>query len=1465
MSIFTEDNPSIFTEQAPLPEQADREVVATELILEGNPSQQDFQERLLEPISKETSTLAVEQNLKFKEEVNTQALNALEDGDAQKTAEAVQAVQAISELTPSKSDYEYGLLNRLGFKETGFDNPEAREDYLSDIQILKEKLRRETVLRTKINDLETEAGERSWVGVAADWLGTFGTGYSFYSAKGLGTEGAFENFWELPDTTTARLKFELDNIANPAEYDKAIESFFEASKSESGLIFRNIKSEIDKAEQILNEDNRNENFSLGMEAVFAGVTGVASGARAIKKIAKLTDTNLSAEITANAVKDLEKEVETAYTEVYKSKDSALDDVLPQEFKANLGDNPSFGKVLEKLNSLEPEFKGVLDLAKIEPLKEVELQDAKIALDTVVTRLGSKVVPIDSQIVGNPLSKVRDYVTLIGNKGGTQGFKTKSGAIARAEKQLGLKPEQYDIAVKDDGYFVRYKEVVDPARFTGTMDIGVAENISPIGRRLRSAKEYLSNTDDFLYADLQRSKIGTVLEKKLRPLNGLPKETKELYQKALNHNQKTDMWFETKEEFMVFAKERGVKYKPEDWNNYNLIRQANDVDWFMRNQKAYDELKAKNFKTLDLTNTSIADLFDSPRVTGRMLDDLDTLADKKVFNLETGELVAKGGLKDWDKLKAQGFRAFKVIDDSATNKLGKPEVFIIRGKGVKVNDLSYSQLGYRAGGRRTYKPSKYLIQQAGKSGANAATRYITDQTLDAQEYIDKMNGFNALYKTFLETGDEASAINKFEGLGINREWKGMKADVEGGILDIESEYKVIRKSDRLPRTNVDLSDELADLVETGSLYYSKRGNHLTDLHGKELETVDSMSVLDKALAQSVSTNTISQYTNRAMREWVGTAYGKNRPKGQTTSQLFNSHIDSIPNLNAKQKNAMLATREAINRFTTRQGDFAKWFEARKQSAAFALHEKYPKVFGKETTANMFDGSILSSNPINFLRGVTFHTTLGLFTPHNFAVQTGQAMMIAMTGGTNIGRHLGRGTLLATVGRTPHPAMRKLLKNKMNKGLDDDASDAFVDEWLESGLKDINDTVAYIDQTGPSSFLGMSKMRQATGKFMDYGLLPFNMTERLNRGTAFARAWDDLGYDKLGRKLTQEERVKLIGETDKYNMNMMSSRMSGFQTNIAAALPTQFYSYMVRLYEALAPAAIGGSVKWSGKEKIALWASLVGLYGSDGLAVPYSKNFYEGFTEELFGKDSTAKKVVDKGLIDSFFWIGGINSDFGARTGPRGQFQDLFDRTFEDDTTFLDMVGGATGGITYPLFKGLAVSSYIGLTESAEAGIMHGQHVLTNSISTTRNLNYMNQALETGRRVTKYGDLGVPISKAESLLLPLGVSTEGYYNANEQYKQNKKLLDLPKGELAKRISYFYKMALESEDGLESRRYVNAAEAALRIMDAPDSIKAKIRRKGRARADYYQQNLERYYQLHGKFPASYDAIMENYNEEE
>lgn len=288
-------------------------------------------------------------------------------------------------------------------------------------------------------------------------------------------------------------------------------------------------------------------------------------------------------------------------------------------------------------------------------------------------------------------------------------------------------------------------------------------------------------------------------------------------------------------------------------------------------------------------------------------------------------------------------------------------------------------------------------------------------------------------------------------------------------------------------------------------------------------------------------------------------------------------------------------------------------------------------------------IRDANPLNFLRSVNHHFTLGLFNFSQLLVQANGMSVAAAI-------HPIYGLKAASM----FPAVRLALMSdnpevwaRISKVAGEDVG-RLAQAIRRSGLIDnLRSTSLHNIEDGKLDvFASMPKRGLSTA--IDKGAFFFNRGEEFARVVSFdiaRREWEKLNPGK--DFLSKGGMEWIVSKSDDYTMNMTRANLARWQEGVMS-IPTQFLQYNIKLLQNIASGLVSGGGKGRGftrSEALKALAGSIAFYGAAGMGV--SNMMGEWIPDEVQEKmPSEVKAAIGQGVLAA-----GLKALVESTTGER----------------------------------------------------------------------------------------------------------------------------------------------------------------------------------------------------------------------
>lgn len=899
------------------------------------------------------------------------------------------------------------------------------------------------------------------------------------------------------------------------------------------------------------------------------------------------------------------------------------------------------------------------------------------------------------------------------------------------------------------------------------------------------------------------------------LSKIGKKDSESLRAILIKNTDDKAWMSPEEFNRAWKTKTGKEPHPTIQKGYQDYQKLQDIDYVLRNDLVY---KKHALNGLETVNIKMLGQKGNAKVKREIPDSFP----ERTYNLSDSVHYNSSNLADdatIARLKNEGYihvtldQGVKLDDGTIVSS------FVGKAKEFEVSPLARMQIGYQAGPHRigtdkffAKSASRFTQPDTGKVVLNSPKTYRTFTT------ESQAKAWTAVMNEARLVSDDLIALEKvFDGRPEFPTPQQFQAEIKKGKIDPKEEFEALfdqtLPSAYNPEFNIarafkgDVDDPIESLNRSqGKMYYSSRGDRLDgakDVYGAgQTPVLDPILALHKSLASSSRQAAFSDYqisqANRFMKTFqkyvdpnsVGATpspYGfvrnaelrpdvlKNKPEIAQefdVQKRINGRIINAPTLADQQ--ITIANRN-IEKILTKAA-------AGKGDKAEALSVKV-----SDWQAN--------TNPFNALRGLAFDLKLGLFNPAQFPLQVSTSIQAALLSKTSASSLGGKALELPKVAFQNYsagvlmryayeygPKSAAVLENKTllkslgfsNKKEAEEMFTAFREGgWLDVGNSHIlvNDSPTAAVKTGASR--GVEKARNNARFF-------FYEAEKWNRSVAFSVAWREAKL--AGKKMSRNDgdTMNFVNrKTNDYSFQMTAESRSAYQKG-AASIPTQFFSYPLRMNEMI----LGKTLSNSQKARLVVGQSA--LYGSSGTLLVAGADYLKNKTGTI-PEAGTPLWMVDRGFIDSLIhFTAGADVSVGQRIGTGNFLPDVVNQLMDNspygDVGPLDVLGGAPlqiGGDVMKDFTDVVKYSYategkLGdpLTKKAVLDLMKNVSSFSNASKASVAWRYGMLYSNSGTFITE------DVTKPEAVFLALGIQPNVMNDigtAMNHLSQDKELID------------------------------------------------------------------------------------------
>ena len=769
---------------------------------------------------------------------------------------------------------------------------------------------------------------------------------------------------------------------------------------------------------------------------------------------------------------------------------------------------------------------------------------------------------------------------------------------------------------------------------------------------------------------------------------------------------------------------GRAITPHERAAYHAARNINDMEYALRNDERYLELFGRGFE--DITIDGAVGITNR---NGHVRNTFNASEGLPVFSVSDNALISA------DQVTARMASGDYVIVALAEEAelAGKPvSRILVRQSDMSVGPLSRVQLAYNPGGHRMYSGS-YFSKQArfGEGGYGRTPQtYIVGL---AKADVDEWNAVMERARLALIAGADDIELDRIlvgRGFPSGREFI---EGVESGLYQREVKFRTVFDRE-LPEEYAQmkvgnyrqLQDEAASGVvdmhqSRGQMYYGRRGEALKDFNGDQAATLNIYDTIDQSVRNISEIAAFGDFKTQAMHRWVNT-YKEATNWGELQhAPLRRQFSDMVMTTSSDEvRQAGEAQRDVINRILNwkNPADF------RGDRMARGLAEWV----GSHTTAGTKGRQLarwistegVKATPISWLRTMAFDMKLGLLNVAQFPLQI--STILAATSIDPVRGMQGMTALpfvrkfFATSFDEIETALEGMISNNIHKaiGFDDVAEfRAYMLNARQSGFLDVS-AQATSDLGRQAAVKGDAIGGGIVGKVQDFGRIPFVEAEVWNRIVGRHIAWQrlrkqmpDLDYNSSAF----HNRLSTI--QDDFTGNMQRESQAAWQNGIVG-LPTQFFSYQARMLELML------SKRLTHSERARLILGQGFFYGSGGIPLAsIASDVMTDHEDGEVGKLNTWRGFFDRGALDHIVWnLMEADVQIGDRLAVgdfiEDQVRNIMNLSAYGETSFFDVVTGATGGITLETSSDLVALMWAAAVE-VQAGNGEGMPVTRRSMT------------------------------------------------------------------------------------------------------------------------------------------------------
>lgn len=533
------------------------------------------------------------------------------------------------------------------------------------------------------------------------------------------------------------------------------------------------------------------------------------------------------------------------------------------------------------------------------------------------------------------------------------------------------------------------------------------------------------------------------------------------------------------------------------------------------------------------------------------------------------------------------------------------------------------------------------------------------------------------------------------------------------------------------------------LDLNSIVSGTEENPLFQLHSPRL--IDPLEIANRAAANLSRNTYLNDYKVKVANHFVEEFGDKDIftiPKEllRNNPVAFLSDPSKIWNKNAPDQRLLAAARNFQRAYADLMGiqsPMSRWWTAEKAKLEDALYDNLSQGKAKWIADNAL---AQHRDPVTFARKVAFDLKLGLFNPVQLFKQA--QTLVHITALTN--------PKIASQASSVYWHMRMLGRSNQSKEMrnwwaskakvfgwsKDDFLEAY-DHLSRSGLLRVEGEHAWADD-----MLDPRIYTTTIGKTLDKGRMFFREGERITRIAGFNAAYLEWKAANKGKVFDRRAFQTVMRRQDDLTVNMTRASNAHWQQAGGGILsiPTQFFSYQIRLWEQM----IGGRLSWTQKGKAILTYSLlygfpIGVGGTIGGIYPWYEDLKQSALEHGVKPADGFEELFHKGILGMLTQlVTGEEYDVGASWGPTGLpwIKDILDR----DATVQDFILGASGGTFEEIIASTAplMSSIGGIFSDGGAPVVGRDFIdFARNISTVNNAAKLYYAMNAMRYESKTG--------------------------------------------------------------------------------------------------------------------------------
>lgn len=714
--------------------------------------------------------------------------------------------------------------------------------------------------------------------------------------------------------------------------------------------------------------------------------------------------------------------------------------------------------------------------------------------------------------------------------------------------------------------------------------------------------------------------------------------------------------------------------------------------------------ADNVKAPSFEGKFVTDTFDRRNLKGQANIAIWDKTTSGVTVLRKADLANANYTERLDKMLAGGYQVIQVASPKLRplQDMGVGDIveFIVT-RDFENKALSFEQIPYKPGGHVAYDFREGIkqpkIQQIGARRTyfgDTAVR-MTNTPAEAKLLVKNYNEARLLLKD-----GKLPEFRSFVAKNLPDDADDLIAQFKAGTLDIDMPF--VHTSDGTRTVDdkgvvgslgkfEDPANDPYDLMNgLGVGYSSERelgetpsvkniGTEGNPVFGfQPTKYMDPLDTINRAGAELARSKYLNDYRTKAAEAFVEEFQdvlnvSPEVARANPVAALMNRDGLNLKHPDAQKLRAAQNMQQATIQLMGQRTPLNEWIENSKQHL-------YNSVYGKfgEKPAELLDVVALSriGDPATFLRRSAFTLQLGLFNVQQLWKQSqGIVNAVAIAGPVHGMKGAGSYPFLrALYWSNGSDAMIKGVAKKASfLGWDPDDFTEMYKALRRSGMMEIGGSHSWKDDLlDPKVFQGR------VGNFLSKSAVFFNEGEKMNRATAFASAFSEWRAANKFAAFDRRANDWVLRRADVMQLNMTKAGDAAWQQGVFN-IPTQFFSYQLRLLEAM----FGKQLTRQEKARMLLVNSaMYGIPTGMGSTLLPINDWYEDIRRDQLQRGMPDNNIAIDAMHKGMMGILGdliagketnTSSVYGA--GSLNFVRDAMD----GDHTFLQIIGGASGSI------------------------------------------------------------------------------------------------------------------------------------------------------------------------------------------